>query len=83
MRSTNIRKAILEILARAQPYALPEAQLKIELDGSVRPPVQQAEFDEALLQLSNRAAIGTVPDPLDEELVKWTIREAGVALLNH
>jgi hypothetical protein len=77
MRSTTIRRALLEILERAQPYALPEQQLIVELNGSIRPPAGKAEFDEEILFLQVRGYITTVPDSLDENLVKWAVTEAG------
>jgi len=80
-RELNIRKNILIILERCEPYALPERQLKIELDGSIRPPSALAEFDEAMTFLNTRKHIATVPDSLDEENVKWTITESGMSLL--
>jgi hypothetical protein len=83
MRSTNLRRAILEILERANPYALPEEQLTVELNGMVRPPAGKAEFDEEILFLQSRAYIATVPDPLDNAFVKWAITEAGMAMLRH
>ena len=83
MRSTNVRRAILEIVERANPYALPEEQLAVELNGMVRPPAGTAELDEEILFLQSRAYIATVPDPLDNNLVKWAITEAGMAMLRH
>lgn len=82
MRSTNIRHAILDILERAQPFALPEKQLAVELNGTLRPPVGKAEFDEEILFLQSRGFIATVPDPLDDNLVKWAITEAGKTMLS-
>jgi hypothetical protein len=81
MRSTTIRRALLEILERAQPYALPEQQLIVELNGSIRPPAGKAEFDEEILFLQVRGYITTVPDSLDENLVKWAVTEAGRTML--
>lgn len=81
MRATNIRRAILDILERAQPYALPESQLSVELNGVVRPPAGLAELDDEILFLQARAFITTVPDPLNDLLVKWAITEAGRAML--
>jgi hypothetical protein len=81
MRSNTIRRAILGILERAQPYALPEEQLSVELNGMVRPPAGKAETDEEILFLQVRSYITTVPDSLDENLVKWAITEAGRATL--
>jgi hypothetical protein len=83
MRVTNLRRAVLDILERAQPYALPEAQLAVELNGAIRPPAGQAELDEELLFLQTRGYITTIPDPLDDHLVKWAITEAGRAMLRH
>jgi hypothetical protein len=80
-RALSIRKNILLILERAEPYALPEMQLKLELDGTVRPPAAQAEFDEAITFLATRQHAATVPDPLDPDNVKWTITETGKAML--
>jgi len=81
MRSTNIRRAILDILERAQPYALPESQLAVELNGALRPPAGKAEIDDAILFLQVRGYITTVPDSLDESLVKWAITESGMTML--
>ena len=93
MRSTNIRKAILTILERAQPYALPEAQLITEINGRIRPRLatierldgtpHSPELDDEILALQQRRAIATVPDPLDENLIKWAITEAGMTLLRN
>ena len=80
-RTLSIRKNILQILERAEPYALPENQLRLELDGSIRPTAATAEFDEAMLFINTRGFAKTVPDSLDEENVKWTITESGKALL--
>jgi hypothetical protein len=80
-RAHTVRKAVLEILEGANPYAMPEKQLHTEIDGAVRPPVGQAEFDETILFLQSRKAIATVPDGLDPENVKWTITEVGKTLL--
>ena len=80
-RASNLRRAILDILERAQPYALPESQLAIELNGAVRPPAGRAELDEEILFLQTRGYVATVPDPLDDNLVKWCITETGRAML--
>ena len=80
-RDQSITRGILAVLERAEPFALPEAQLLIELNGALRPPVGQAEFDERMLFLNTRKHIVTVPDNLDENLVKWTITETGKSVL--
>jgi hypothetical protein len=81
MRATNIRRSILDILERCQPFALPESQLTVELNAAIRPPAGNAEFDEEMLFLQTRGFITNVPDPLDDQLVKWAITEAGSAML--
>jgi hypothetical protein len=81
MRATNIRRTILDVLERAQPYALPESQLIVELNGAMRPAVSTAEFDDQLLFLQIRRYVTTVPDPLDDQLIKWAITEAGLTML--
>ena len=81
MRASNIRRTVLDILERAQPYALSESQLAVELNGAVRPPAGRAEFDEEILFLQIRGYIATIPDPLDDRLIKWAITEAGRTML--
>jgi len=81
MRALNLRRTILDILERCQPFALPESQLEVELAAIIRPPAAKAELDETLLFLQSRRYIATVPDPLDDNLVKWAITEAGMTML--
>ncbi len=81
MRSTNLRLRVLEILEHCLPFALPESQLVIELNAAIRPPAGRAELDEEILFLQTRGFITTVPDPLDDNLVKWAVTEAGMAML--
>ena len=83
MRPTNIRRTILDNLERVAPLANPEKQLRMEINGRLRPPVGTAEFDEEMLFLQSRGYIARVPDPLDDALVKWTITESGMAVLRH
>jgi len=80
-RERTLREAALEILERAEPYALPEGQLHIELNGRVRPRVGQAEFDDAVTYLATRKYIALLEDSLDPELPQWLITDAGKALL--
>jgi hypothetical protein len=80
-RQQDIRRAILDKLERAEPYALPETALQVEVNAQLRPPLGQAEFDEALLFLQSRGFVRTLPDDLDETLVKWLITEAGKTIL--
>lgn len=80
-RETDLRRSILEALELASPFALPEESLRTSVNSRVRPPAGEEEFGEALLALSTRKAIATVPDSLDENLVKYTITEVGKAML--
>ena len=80
-RGSEIRKAALEALELASPYALPEEALRSAVNTRVRPPAGDEEFGEVLQALSRKKAIATVEDAMDEELVKWTLTEVGKALL--
>jgi hypothetical protein len=80
-REATIRRAVLEILSLANPYALPEAQLRIEVNGLIRPPAKPPEFAEALDFLTSRRAIHTVPEDLSPETMKWAITEIGQVLV--
>lgn len=80
-RSQEIRRTLLEKLEIAEPHALPEPTLQVGLNSKLRPPIGQAEFDDALLFLQTRGFIGNLPDEIDENLSKWFITEAGKTLL--
>jgi hypothetical protein len=80
-RQQNIRRAVLDKLERAEPYALPEESLQVEVNAQLRPPLGQAEFDDAMLWLQSRGFVKPLPDDLDDTLVKWLITEAGKTLL--
>ena len=80
-RQQNIRRAILNKLADAEPYALPEDTLQAVVNAAVRPPMGQAEFDDALTFLQSQRFVRTLPDDLDPDLVKFLITESGKTLL--
>ncbi|MDD5349493.1 MAG: hypothetical protein PHQ12_04705 [Chthoniobacteraceae bacterium] len=80
-RPQNIRRAILDKLESAEPYALPEDALQVEVSASTRPPLAQAEFDDALAFLQGQRLVATLPDELDPTLTKWLITESGKTLL--
>jgi len=81
MRDRTIRQGILEILERIEPYALPEAQLYLEINGRIRPPVGQAEFDDAINWLCTNKHIAVMEDNIDPQVKKWLITETGKTLL--
>lgn len=80
-RNSTISRTILDCLELASPYALPEASLRTEINARIRPPCGEEEFGEGLAALQRKRAVAVVEDTLDEELVKWTITEAGRAIL--
>jgi len=80
-RQQNIRRAILEKLKQAEPYALPEDALQVEVNASIRPPLGQAEFDDALTFLQSQRFVRSLSDDLDPDLVKFLITESGKTLL--
>jgi hypothetical protein len=80
-RQQNIRRAILDKLAGAEPYALPEDTLQTVVNAAIRPPMGQAEFDDALAFLQGQRFVRTMPDDLDPDLVKFLITESGKTLL--
>jgi len=72
-----VGRAILKVLERAQPYALPEAQLGIELKSVVLRPPGNAKMEKELRLLETRGYIVSIPDPLDARLSKWSMPQAG------
>lgn len=80
-RTKEITIAILESLSDSDGYALPEPTLRTMLNVRLRPPVADAEFEDAMHALKQRDAIAAVADEFDETLAKHTIKERGRALL--
>lgn len=80
-RAKETMLAFLEALEASGGYALPEPTLRTMLDARLRPPVGDAEYDDAKLALKQRDAIAVVEDEFDPELVKLTIKERGRAML--
>lgn len=81
MRFSNITRAILSTLEGGNLYPYPEAQLLDEINSVIRPPVGQAEFDEAMLFLNSHKFAVTVPSALDANLIQWTITDSGKAAI--
>lgn len=80
-RHAETRRATLEALDLASPYALPEDSLRVAVNSRMRPPCGEEEFGEILQRLSEKRAIAIVEDSLDEQLIKWTLTEVGRSLL--
>lgn len=79
-RKTDIARAILQTLKHAQGYAVPEATLRPQVDGLLRPPASDAEWTAVTDMLGAREAIVEIPAELDPELVQWSITERGRVL---
>lgn len=80
-RDSEARRATLEALDLASPYALPEESLRVAVNTRLRPPAGEEEFGGILQRLSEKKAIATVEDSIDEGLVKWTLTEVGKTML--
>jgi hypothetical protein len=80
-RTKQIRRAALEALKPAHPYALPEDTLFNYLDDLVRPPLSAAERSAVLDWLrEGKYAIPTAGS-LDPDTAEWVITELGKSLL--
>ena len=80
-RKSDIARSILETLKHAQGYAVPEASLRPQVNGLIRPPAKDDEWTAATDMLAAREAMVKVPAELDPELVQWAITERGRVLL--
>lgn len=80
-RKSDIARSILTTLKHAQGYAVPEASLRPQVDGLLRPPANDDEWTATTDMLEARGAIVRVPAELDAELVQWSITERGRVLL--
>lgn len=81
MRTTELRKTILQILAQCKPHALPEKSLLLSVNIHLRPKVGQAEFDDAIVFLKGRGLIAAMEGELGDDEARWLITEAGEAQL--
>ena len=80
MSAASLRTAVLRVLDRARPYALPASSLLDEVNQRVRPPVRAGELADTLGWLADQEMAGSRPDalaPEDAEARKWFIKEAG------
>lgn len=81
MRQADVRRHILETLEMAGGYALPEPALRSQVTAMTRPPVGEAEWDEAMGWLQRERAIASVPNELDPEMPQWALAERGRVML--
>lgn len=83
MRNKEIARTILETLRHAQGYAVPDASLRPQVSGLLRPPATDDEWEFALAMLSDksRGAITPVACDFDPTLEQWAITERGRVLL--
>jgi hypothetical protein len=80
-RKADIARSILETLKHAQGFAVPEASLRPQVDGMLRPPADDAEWTAAVDMLAGRESIVAIPSDLDPDLKQWAITERGRVLL--
>lgn len=82
LRRRQLLRTILETLGFAEGYAIPEQQLRVQVDGLTRPPTGDEEWAWAIGELSgpSRNAIKRIEDGLDPELVQWARTERGKIL---
>ncbi len=73
-----LARLILELLDRANGYAVPETTLKESLRNMVRPPAEEEDFRDALLILNQREMIGFLNDDLTGERT-FFLKEKGKA----
>lgn len=73
MRKRTLLRTILETLGFADTYAIPADALRSQVDGLMRPPTTDEEWQQCIAQLSSgdNPAIVPVADVLDDELVQW------------
>lgn len=85
MRKKTITLTILKRLEGAQPYALPQSQLRTEVDGLVRPVVTDREMAEVIAELDAAHLIAKLDEAADifatPDDPKWLISETGSASL--
>jgi hypothetical protein len=80
-RLKQIRRAALEALKPAHPYALPQATMFSFIDDLVRPPLKDFEQTELLHWLNtNKLAVRT-SGALDPDAPEWVITTLGKSLL--
>jgi hypothetical protein len=76
-----LRRAALQVLKPAHPYALPQESLLAMIDDLVKPPLQTFEATELLHWLgSNKMAVRTA-GALDPDAPEWVITSLGKSLL--
>lgn len=76
-RKNDIARAILQTLAHADGFAVPEPSLRPQVDGMLRPPATDAEWTAAVDMLAGRESIAPIESTLDPDLKQWAITERG------
>lgn len=76
-REKKLILAVLELLDQAWPYAVPEGQLRTELEKQVRPPASLDEFTAVLQGLAERGLVRRQADLVDPKATTWIITETG------
>ena len=80
-RTKQIRRAALEALSPAHPYALPESTMLSFVDDLVKPPLTPPEQQETLAWLDGGKYAVRVAGALDPDAPEWVITALGKTLL--
>lgn len=81
MRSSHIRRHILDTLASAQGYGLQTSTVESHVGSLVRPPLKAVEFAAEVEALVAADYVGTVENPLDATQPLLILKEKGRVLL--
>jgi hypothetical protein len=80
-RTKQIRRAVLQALKPARPFALPEETMLSFVDDLVKPPLSETERAEMLTWLADEKVAAQVEGALDPKAVEWVLTEVGGSLL--
>lgn len=82
LRTKQIKRHVLQVLAWAGTYAVPEAALRPDVSALVHPPIEETEWQEAITDLTTGdPLIRQIPDELDPKLIQWAITARGKTVL--
>lgn len=80
-RPKQVRRAILDTLDMAKGYALEATTLKGFVDDQLRPPLEDAEWIEAVNSFLELEFIRLVPSALDPLMTQYVLTERGKSAL--
>lgn len=80
-RTKQLRRAVLQALAPAHPYALAEDVLRGFVNDLLAPPLTAAEWSALLAWMDGGGFARRVAGALDPDAPEWVITELGRSLL--